>query len=648
MRLGGYGVEQLVVVQEDGDRGVGSNPGEGAVVAAAAPAQSQAVGADRQPRHQHEIGIADSVDAQPLADRLQEAAFRGCPLTGVLGPAQVVVGEQHRQQHAYAALAQGIEQGPGARLPAHRDVRRHAARARQLRQREHLGTQRVRCRGNAIRPAGAAGSEQATPELALHFHGASLTHLPPLRRSGLPSGLMGSEALNRALEKMADAGVGPIPREVFAHYFRLLEAGETGMIPEASIEPIDMESLADVEVDDDVAREAIRHTAVIKLNGGLGTSMGMDRAKSLLCVRRGLSFLDIIARQVLELRKQHDAPLPLILMNSFRTSEDTLAALARYEELPVAGLPLEFLQNKEPKLLASDLSPVAWPVDPDLEWCPPGHGDIYTALLDTGLLDQLAEAGFRHVFVSNSDNLGAVPDPTLAGWFAASGAPFAIEAVRRTASDRKGGHFATRVSDGRIVLRETAQTLPEDKEALADLNRHRFTSTNSLWFDVEAMRRTLVSRQGVLGLPLIRNRKTVDPSDASSPEVIQIETAMGAAIEVFDGARTIEVGRDRFVPVKTTDDLLVLRSDVYDLRPDFVLDQVAETVPFVSLDPEVYKLVGEFDKRFPEGAPSLRRASSLQVEGDWTFEPGVAVHGDVALEDEDGPQRVTRDTVLGE
>src|SRR5690606_27127305 len=141
--------------------------------------------------------------------------------------------------------------------------------------------------------------------------------------------------LNRALEKMADAGVGPIPREVFAHYFRLLEAGETGMIPEASIEPIDMESLADVEVDDDVAREAIRHTAVIKLNGGLGTSMGMDRAKSLLCVRRGLSFLDIIARQVLELRKQHDAPLPLILMNSFRTSEDTLAALARYEELPV-------------------------------------------------------------------------------------------------------------------------------------------------------------------------------------------------------------------------------------------------------------------------------------------------------------------------
>ncbi len=457
---------------------------------------------------------------------------------------------------------------------------------------------------------------------------------------------MGSESLNRALEKMADAGVGPIPREVFAHYFRLLAAGETGFIPESTIEPLDMESLADVVVPSDVAAEAIRRTAVIKLNGGLGTSMGMDRAKSLLCVRRGLSFLDIIARQVLQLRKEYAAPLPLIFMNSFRTSEDTLAALARYDELPVAGLPLEFLQNKEPKLLTSDLSPVAWPEDPALEWCPPGHGDIYTALLDTGLLKQLAAAGYKHIFVSNSDNLGAVPDPKLAGWFASSGAPFAIEAVERTQSDRKGGHFATRKSDGRIVLRETAQTLDEDRAALADLSRHRFTSTNSLWFDVEAMQAALVERQGVLGLPMIRNEKNVDPADPASPRVVQIETAMGAAIEVFDGARTIEVGRDRFVPVKTTDDLLVLRSDVYDLGTDFVLDQVADKVPFVELDPDHYKLVSEFDQRFPEGAPSLRGADSFRVEGDWTFEPGVEVRGDVVLDDTDGPERVTRGTVL--
>ncbi len=122
---------------------------------------------------------------------------------------------------------------------------------------------------------------------------------------------------------------------------------------------------------------------------------------------------------------------------------------------------------------------------------------------------------------------------------------------------------------------------------------------------------------------------------------------MGAAIEVFEGARTIEVGRDRFVPVKTTDDLLVLRSDVYDLGKDFVLDQAGDEVPYVSLDGDFYKLVGDFDKRFPEGAPSLREADSFTVEGDWTFGRGVRVVGDVALASS-AAQRVEGGTVLDE
>jgi len=439
--------------------------------------------------------------------------------------------------------------------------------------------------------------------------------------------------------------VDEVAIDTFAHYFRLLEHGETGMIPESTIEPVDIEALRDVEVSADDAAAAIRGTAVIKLNGGLGTSMGMDRAKSLLCVRRGLSFLDIIARQVLHLRQEHDATLPLMFMNSFRTSGDTMAALARYDALPVKGLPLEFLQNREPKLLVKDLSPVSWPKDPDLEWCPPGHGDLYTALRGSGLLDQLLEAGYERVFVSNSDNLGAVPDARVAGWFATSGAPFAIEAVRRTASDRKGGHFARRKSDGRIVLRETAQTLPEDLEELANLDRHRFCSTNNVWFDLKAMAETLEARDGILGLPLIRNEKTVDPADPSTPKVIQVETAMGAAIELFADSRLIQVGRERFVPVKTTNDLLVLRSDVYDIGRDFVLDQVSVDVPFVDLDGDVYKVVGEFDKRFPEGAPSLQKATSLSVEGDFTFGAHVQVVGDVELSS-DSAQRVPADTVL--
>ena len=458
---------------------------------------------------------------------------------------------------------------------------------------------------------------------------------------------MGSAGLKRARDKMAAAGVDEVAIETFAHYFRLLEHGETGMIPESSIEPVEMESLATVAISDEDAAEAIRTTAVIKLNGGLGTSMGMDRAKSLLCVRRGLSFLDIIARQVLHLRKEYDATLPLIFMNSFRTSADTMAALARYADLPVEGLPLEFLQNKEPKLLVKDLSPASWPKDPDLEWCPPGHGDLYTALRGTGLLERLIEAGYQRVFVSNSDNLGAVPEARVAGWFATSGAPFAIEAVRRTPSDRKGGHFARRKIDGRIVLRETAQTPEQDRQALADLDRHKYSSTNNLWFDLAAMKQALDVRQGILGLPLIRNVKPLDPSDPSTPEVIQIETAMGAAIEVFEGSRLIEVGRERFVPVKTTDDLLVLRSDVYDLGQDFVLDQAAAELPYVDLDDDYYKLVGEFDKRFPDGAPSMKKASSLRVAGDWTFGHGVQVVGDVSLE-ATSAQRIDADTVLSD
>ena len=455
---------------------------------------------------------------------------------------------------------------------------------------------------------------------------------------------MSSAGLERARAKMSDAGIDPVAIETFAHYYRLLELGETGLIPESSIEPLDSESLDDVEVDDETASAALRATAVIKLNGGLGTSMGMERAKSLLCVRRGMSFLDIIAKQVLHLRREHDAPLPLMFMNSFRTSADTMDALARYADLPVAGLPLEFLQNREPKLLAKDLAPVSWPRDPDLKWCPPGHGDLYTALRGSGLLERLVDEGYQRVFVSNSDNLGAVPDARIAGWFAESGAPFAIEAVRRTPSDKKGGHFARRKSDGRIVLRETAQTSKEDQSALADLDRHRFCSTNNLWFDLRAMSEALDARHGILGLPVIRNLKTVDPADPSTPEVIQVETAMGAAIEVFEGARTIEVGRDRFVPVKTTNDLLVLRSDVYDVGRDFVLDP-ASGIPYVELDPAYYKLVPEFERRFPEGAPSLREASSLKVSGDWTFGARVKVLGDVTLET-GAAERVATGSVL--
>jgi UTP--glucose-1-phosphate uridylyltransferase len=459
---------------------------------------------------------------------------------------------------------------------------------------------------------------------------------------------MSEQGLRQAREAMEAAGVHPRAIDVFTHYYRELERGATGLIAEADIEPLtELPRAAELDVDAEQARAALSATAVLKLNGGLGTSMGMDRAKSLLTVREGLTFLDIIVGQVVRLREQYDVRLPLLFMNSFRTRDDTLAALKAYPDLSVHGLPLDFSQNQEPKLRADDLTPVEWPADPELQWCPPGHGDLYTALEVSGVLRELLDAGFRYATVSNSDNLGAMPDPAVAGWFAASGAPYAAEVCRRTPADRKGGHLAMRRSDGQLILREVAQTAEEDRAAFADEKRHAYFHTNNLWFDLRALASTLEERDGVLGLPLIRNLKTVDPADPTSPKVVQIETAMGAAIEVFPGARALEVERSRFLPVKTTNDLLLLRSDLYTVRPDFHVVRDAERLPMVDLDPAYFARIDAFTARFPSGVPSLRDARALSVRGDWTFGADVKVVGEVRLDAGDTPQRVPDGAVLG-
>jgi UTP--glucose-1-phosphate uridylyltransferase len=449
--------------------------------------------------------------------------------------------------------------------------------------------------------------------------------------------------LEAAIEKMRAEGLGDAAVESFARQYERLRAGETGTLAESEIEPV--ADLPDAEDLSEVADAALLDQAVvIKLNGGLGTSMGMTQAKSLLKVKEGRSFLDLIAEQILDRRERSGARLPLILMNSFATQADSLAALERYDDLS-AGLPADFVQNKVPKLRADDLAPVAWPDDPALEWAPPGHGDLYTALVTSGMLGALLDGGYRYAFVSNSDNLGAVLDPRILAWLASTGAPFLMEVADRTSSDRKGGHLARRVSDGGLVLREIAQTPDDDVDAFQDTARHRYFNTNTLWVDLHALRDAL-GGAGVVDLPMIVNRKTVDPGDAGSTPVIQLETAMGAAIGVFEGAAALRVPRSRFVPVKTTNDLLSLRSDAYVIgegRAVFLAPSRDGVPPFVDLDPEYYKLVGRFDARFVGGAPSLVGCEALRVRGDVTFGADVVVRGEVEVE---GPARVEDGAVL--
>jgi UTP--glucose-1-phosphate uridylyltransferase len=451
---------------------------------------------------------------------------------------------------------------------------------------------------------------------------------------------MSADGLSASVEKMEAEGIPQAAIDTFRHYYEQLESGETGMLPEDSIEPVsDVTSFEDLPDSEAPLDEAV----VLKLNGGLGTSMGMTQAKSLIEAKDGLTFLDVIARQVSALRSRASAEIPLVLMNSFYTRDDSLEALAKHPELE-SSVPPDFVQHKEPKLLVDSLEPVTWEDDPSLEWCPPGHGDLYTALLTSGMLDALLDGGFRYAFISNSDNLAAVLEPRVLAWIAREEIPFVMEVTDRTEMDRKGGHIARR--GDRYLLRETAQTPDEDLDKLQDIGRHKYVNTNNLWVDLRALRTLLEERSGVLGLPLIVNKKTVDPGDKSTPEVFQLETAMGAAVGVFEGARPLRVPRTRFSPVKTTEDLLALRSDAYVLQDDARVELDARRdgrPPVVDLDDEYFKRLADFDARFPEGAPSLVEAERLGVEGDVTFGRDVVVHGSVVVE---GPRRVEDGAVL--
>jgi UDP-N-acetylglucosamine pyrophosphorylase len=359
--------------------------------------------------------------------------------------------------------------------------------------------------------------------------------------------------------------------------------------------------------------------------------MGLERAKSLLEAKNGLTFLDFIARQVLYWRRNSAAGLRFLLMNSFSTSRDTREFLERYPELGEPG-GLEFVQNQVPKVDARTLAPAVWPAHPQLEWCPPGHGDLYPALLGSGWLERLLGDGVRYAFVSNADNLGASLDLSLLSYFAASGKALLMEVAERTASDRKGGHLARR--QGRFLLRESAQCPEADQAHFQDIQRHRFFNTNNVWLRLDALRALLEANDGFVPLPLIKNAKTLDPRDKQSPQVFQLETAMGAAIECFENAGAVVVPRTRFAPVKTTGDLLAVRSDAYEVTADWrvvLAADGAQTPPAIDLDPAHYRMVDQLDEKLTAGAPSLKHCRELKVRGPVRFSSKNIFRGRVSI-----------------
>jgi UTP--glucose-1-phosphate uridylyltransferase len=435
-------------------------------------------------------------------------------------------------------------------------------------------------------------------------------------------------------EKMQFAGLSEAAIAAFERAFKLLASKESGLIPESSIDPVEQlpnyEEISSGPGDGGLLAKAV----MLKLNGGLGTGMGLEKAKSLLVVRNGETFLDLIVRQVLAARKQTGAHLRFLLMNSFSTSEDTRAHLARYPELGAPG-ELELMQNKVPKIALDTLMPAEWPADPELEWCPPGHGDLYPAILGSGMLDRLLKEGYLYLFVSNSDNLGATMDPALLNWFAGSEMPFLMEVTTRTAADRKGGHLAKRASDGQLLLRESAQCSEQDMDAFQDISRHRYFNTNNLWLRLDHLAEGLRRNGGLLPLPVITNQKTIDPRNKKSPAVYQLETAMGAAIECFSGAGAVVVPRTRFAPVKTTSDLLALRSDAYVITEDgrAMLAPARNGIPpEIDLDGDHFKLVDQLEAALAGGVPSLLHCRRLTVRGPVRFASSDRFEGDVVME----------------
>lgn len=443
------------------------------------------------------------------------------------------------------------------------------------------------------------------------------------------------------IAKMEKEGLPPVVIDTFRYYYQKVVSGETGLLSSADIRPVDYDQIEDQQ---NLAKYAgqgnkvLKKTITIVLNGGLGTSMGLTGPKSLLIVKNKLSFLDIVLQQAESIN------ISLALMNSFSTDKATMSALS---EIKPKSIPLTFLQHKFPKVLQKDFSPASCPDNPALEWNPPGHGDIYIALYASGVLQALLDRGIKYAFVKNADNLGATLNVSLLGFFASQDFPFMMEVSQRTPDDKKGGHLA-RAQNGCLLLREIAQCPEKDLEAFQDIQRFRFFNTNNLWVNLGYLKNHIES-QKTIRLPMILNSKTLDPRDEKSPPVYQIETAMGAAISLFEGATAVKVTGSRFYPVKKSNALMAMRSDcfVFTESKGLILDPKRRyDRPRIDLDTRYFGKVDQFETRFAHGIPSLINCESLTIKGDVKFEGKVTIKGKVLIENQGNTQAVIKEGAI--
>lgn len=389
----------------------------------------------------------------------------------------------------------------------------------------------------------------------------------------------------------------------------------------------DYKDLSSIAMDD--IKTMLDKIVVVKLNGGLGTSMGCHGPKSVIPVRSQLTFLDLTVQQIEHLNKTYNSHVPLVLMNSFNTDEDTQKVIRKYQGFQVKTY--TFNQSRYPRVNKESLMPVAKSAgaNADLDaWYPPGHGDFYHSFQNSGLLQEFIKQGKEYVFISNIDNLGATVDLNIVNFLLKGGqnkCEFLMELTDKTRADVKGGTLIQ--YDDKLRLLELAQVPSLHVEDFKSVKKFKIFNTNNLWINLQAIDNVL--REGTLEMEVIVNNKTMD----NGMNIIQLEQAVGAAIKSFNGCIGVNVPRSRFLPVKKTDDLLLVMSNLYSLQNGSLCMspmRMFPTTPLVKLGPNHFGKVNEFLRRFGN-IPDMLELDHLTVSGDVTFGRGVSLKGTVII-----------------
>lgn len=376
----------------------------------------------------------------------------------------------------------------------------------------------------------------------------------------------------------------------------------------------------------------LKKLVVLKLNGGLGTSMGCDFPKSCIKVKDNLTFLHIILKQIHSINEKYHIDLPLVFMNSGRTEKMTKEVVdSALKELGFKVNVHFFNQPVFPRADVDTLLPTKAVKDDNPEyWYPPGHASVLDSFEESGLAEEFLECGKEWVFISNSDNLGGTPDGNILGsiikkWETEKTKggeeySFFMEATHKTSLDVKGG--TPILYDGRPFLLEASQVPKGKEEEIFDIKKFTLFNSGNLWINL----RTWI-KQDSFDLPIIYNPKVIK-GDNGSAKVVQLEMCAGAALSQFNSV-IMSVPRSRFIPVKLTCDLIRLQSDLYTFHDDGTVEPNLEKLPTIVLSKE-FTRIRDYAQRI-NGSVSLKDAKRVVLDGnielyDVCFKGDVEIH----------------------